>query len=85
MQKKNIINIIFWATIALFIPFFGNIYVDGWNWGVGDFAFAWIFFMLLGFTFSFTTHKITHPTQRIIAGVAVILFFTFMWVMLATG
>ncbi len=85
MQKKNITNIIYWSTGALIIPLLGSIFVDGWNWGLGDFVFAWIFFMLLGFTYSFTTHKITQPLYRTIAGVVVILFFTLVWVMLATG
>lgn len=85
MQKKNITNIIYWATGALVIPLLGKIFVDGWNWGFGDFIFAWVFFMLLGVTYSFITHKITQPLYRAVAGAAVVLFFTFVWVMLATG
>ncbi len=85
MQKSNIINSVYGATIALLIPFFANIFVNGWNWGIGDFIFAWIFFIILGLTYTYVTHMVTHRVGRVFAGIMVVLCFTFVWVMLATG
>lgn len=85
MQKQNITNIIFWATAALLIPFFGNIFVQGWNWSLGDFMFAWVFFAMLGLTYTYVIHKVTDRIWRVVAGVTVVFCFTFVWVMLATG
>lgn len=85
MQKQNIANIIFWATIALLIPFFGNMFVNGWNWGFGDFVFAWIFFVVFGLTYTFLTSKITQRVYKIVVGVVVVFCFALVWVMFATG
>jgi hypothetical protein len=85
MQKKNIINSITGATVALIVPMLGNKFVDGWNWSWHDFVFAWVFFVVLGLTYSFVTGKIVDRTRRIIAGIAVIGVFATVWVILATG
>ncbi len=85
MQKSNIINSVYGATIALFIPFIGNIFVNGWNWGLGDFIFAWVFFIVLGLTYTYVTHKIVHRIGKVVAGIVVVLCFAAVWVMLATG
>ncbi len=85
MKKKNIINVVRWSTAALVIPLLGKMTVEGWNWTWHDFLFAWVFFNVLGFSYSFVTHKITNPTHRMIAGIGVVLAFAAVWVMLATG
>lgn len=85
MQKKQVVRIITWSTAALVIPILGQLFVDGWNWGPGDFAFAWVFFNLLGLTYTFVTHKITHRGMRTMAGIIVIALFAFVWIRLATG
>lgn len=85
MQKQNITNIIFWATTALLIPLCGSIFVNGWNWGLGDFVFAWVFFVMLGLAYTYVTHKVTHRIGRMVAGVVVVLCFALVWVILATG
>lgn len=85
MQKKQIIRVVSWSTVALIIPILGQLFVDGWNWDAGDFAFAWVFFNLLGLTYVFVTNKITHRGGRIAAGVGVVIAFASVWVMFATG
>ena len=85
MQKQQITRVIKWSTVALIIPIIGQVFVDGWNWGRGDFVFAWVFFNLLGFTYTFVTNKITHRKGKIVSGIIVIAIFVFIWVMLATG
>jgi hypothetical protein len=85
MEKKNVINIVLCSTAALIIPLLGNTFVDGWNWNLGDFVFAWVFFNSLGLSYKFVTSKIANRTKRIVAGFAIIAVFVAVWVMLATG
>ncbi len=85
MKKEQKIKIIKWSTVALLVPILGQFFVEGWNWGPGDFVFAWVFFNLLGFTYVFVRNKISHPTIKILSGVGVILVFVSIWVLLATG
>lgn len=85
MQKKQIIKIVIRSTIALFIPILGQLFVNGWNWGLGEFVFAWIFFNILGLTYTFATNKITSRRGKIVVGALVIAAFAFVWVTLATG
>lgn len=79
------ISIVTWSTIALLVPIFGQLFIEGWNWGLGEFVFAWVFFNLLGFTTTFVTNKITHRGARVLVGTIVVAIFVFIWVMLATG
>lgn len=85
MQKKQVIRIITWSTVAIIIPIFGQLFVNGWNWGIGDFIFAWAFFNILGFIYIFVTNKVVNPTAKIVAGVIVTAIFVFIWIMLATS
>ncbi|MFA6050072.1 MAG: hypothetical protein WC761_02640 [Candidatus Paceibacterota bacterium] len=85
MKRKQVIKVVTWSTIALVVPVFGQLFVEGWNWGPGDFAFAWVFFNLLGITYTFVTDKIGSRGGKVVAGIIVVAIFTFVWVMLATG
>lgn len=85
MNKKQFRSILICSTVALSIPILGQLFVDGWNWGVGEFVFAWIFFIALGSTYTFVINKITHRVWKLIAGIVVVAFFAFVWGMLATG
>jgi predicted PurR-regulated permease PerM len=85
MKRKQVTKIITWSTAARIIPILGQLFVDGWNWGPGDFAFAWVFFNVLGLTTTFVTNKIASRRSKIAAGLIVVAFFASIWVMLATG
>lgn len=85
MKKEQIIRIVSWSTCALIIPILGQLFVHGWDWGLGDFAFAWVFFNLFGITYTFLTNKITHRKGKIVVGLGVIVVFVFVWAILATG
>jgi hypothetical protein len=84
-MSKQIARIITWSTAALIVPILGQLFVGGWNWGLGDFVFAWVFFVILGSTYAFVTSKITHRGGRIAAGILVVAVFAFVWIKLATG
>lgn len=85
MTKTQILKVIKWSTIALIVPILGQLFVDGWNWGVFDFLFAWVFFNLLGLSYTFVTDKVANRSLKIVAGILVVLIFAAVWVMLATG
>lgn len=85
MQKTQVTKIVIGSTVALIVPILGQLFVDGWNWGVGDFIFAWMFFNILGLTYTFVTSRVTHPVGRIVSGIIVVAIFSFIWIELATG
>jgi hypothetical protein len=85
MEKTQIKRIVSISTLALIIPLIGQLFVEGWNWGVMDFVFAWVFFNVLGFVYSFVTNSISNRAYRILAGVVVVAAFVLIWVVLATG
>lgn len=85
MNKKSILRIALISACMLAIPFFGNTYVDGWNWGLGDFAFAFAFFCVTGLALQFAQTKLTSRSLRIAASIAILLAMISIWVMLATG
>ncbi len=84
-MKKSILKIMLWSAVALIIPLLGNQFVEGWNWGVGDFIFAWVFFVVMSLAIRFATKQVSNPKYRIAVGIAVFLAFASVWVMLATG
>jgi len=85
MRNKQIIRIVACSTAALVVPILGQLFVDGWNWGLSDFIFAWVFFNILGLAFIFATDQITNPRGKIAAGILVVAVFAFIWIRLATG
>lgn len=85
MQKKQVRRVVVRSSIALIIPILGQLFVDGWNWGVGDFVFAWVFFNILGLAVTFAQNKIQSRAGKIIAGVVIALVFAAIWIILATG
>lgn len=85
MKRNQFIKILVRSTVALLIPVLGQVFVDGWNWGLGDFVFAWVFFNLLGITYTFFQNRISNKAWKIFAGLVVVGVFAFVWIRLATG
>lgn len=79
--KRILIN----TAIILLIPLFGEIFIDGWNWGLGGFVFATVFFIFTGLIYSFGVSRIRNKTGRITVGILIALVLASIWVMLATG
>ena len=84
MQKQQFKKIVIRSTLVLIIPLLGEVFVKGWNWGIEDFVFAWVFFTILGIAYTFVTGKV-QGKAKIVAGVVVIAAFAFIWIKLATG
>jgi hypothetical protein len=84
-MKKTILKIMFWSAVALIIPILGNQFVEGWNWSLGDFVFAWVFFVIMSLSIRFAIRRAANPKYKVLIGTAVFLVFLFIWVVLATG
>jgi hypothetical protein len=85
MTKKTILHIILGAAIPLFVPFIGMQVSSEWNWGPGDFVFAWLLFAGAGFAYKFVTAKAGNKAYRIGAGLAIGTALVITWVNLAVG
>lgn len=83
-MKRNITRIAIIVGIILLIPLFGNFFVEGWNWGVGDFIIMGILLFVTGLLIDLAARKINTPLHRILAIAAIVLGFLCIWVGLAT-
>ena len=72
MQKRNIIRIAGVVGAILLIPLFGNIFVDGWNWGVLDFIVMGTLLFVTGLALDLAVRKIHKPIYRVGACVAIV-------------
>ncbi|MEK6894198.1 MAG: hypothetical protein AABX10_01925 [Nanoarchaeota archaeon] len=89
MRKKDISSkikvILINTAIILLIPLFGNKFIDGWNWGFGEFIFAAVFFIGTGLIYSFGVSRVRNKKGRLALGIFIALALAFIWVVLATG
>lgn len=83
MQKKNLIRILIIVALILLIPLFGNVFVDGWNWGVFDFITVGALLFVTGLAIDFAVRKIVNRTYRIIAIILIVLALITLWTELA--
>lgn len=85
MNNLGLSKTMYWATVALIVPILGELFVDGWNWGVSEFIFAWVFFVVMGTSIKLAMRQISNPKLRVLVGILVFLLFAFIWGILATG
>ena len=84
-KLKKVKRILITTAIILIIPLFGEIFIDGWNWGPGGFVFAALYLIFAGLIYSFGISRIKNKVYRITAGILVALVLLAIWGMLATG
>lgn len=82
-MTSRIVRVTAVVGLILLIPLFGNIYVDGWNWGPLDFVMMGALLCVVGMTIDLAARKIVDPTQKILVIVGVILAFVALWVEMA--
>ncbi len=85
MQKKHILRILIIVGLLLLIPVYGNCFISGWNWGLEDFIFATVFFLIAGTALQLAWNKINDTTYKVSAVVVILILFTLLWVDLAVG
>jgi len=66
----------------LIIPLIGEFNVDGWNWGVGGFIFAYVIWSVTALSYVFLSNRFGY---NLVVGIILYGFLTLVWVILATG
>lgn len=80
MKRKDWLIVALGPIPVLLIPLLGNRYVEGWNWNLGSFVFAWV--ILAGATLVYrllATSLAANLTYRLAAGLAVLAGFLIFW------
>ena len=84
-KGKKIKRILITTAIILLIPLFGEIFIEGWNWGFGGFIFGACYLIFTGSIYSFGISRIRNKKVKWLVGILVALTLVFIWVSLATG
>jgi hypothetical protein len=85
MQKKHFVIVLVITLLILLIPVFGNIYVDGWNWGPMDFVFGFVMIFGTGLALVYAGKKVVNPFYKVMTLLGIIFAFLIIWGILATG
>lgn len=85
MQNKDILVVFLGATSLLLVPIIGMQTSDGWVWGLSDFIFAWVVFMITGLASAFLARQKGNLFYRAGVGLAVFAAFLLFWVNAAVG
>ena len=83
-MRKNIIRIAIIVVLILIIPLMGNLFIDGWNWKIGGFIFAFILLFGTGLAIDYASRKIKNPVYLSIVITSIILFLFLLWVEIVT-
>lgn len=83
MQRKDFIRIAVIVGAILLIPVFGNLFVEGWDWGVFDFVLMGALLYATGLAITFVTRKIADPMYRVLACGVILLILIVLWAELA--
>ncbi len=84
-MTKKITRLLLIVALILLIPLFGNYFVEGWNWTLGDFIFAAVMLFTAGLGFELAHKMIKSTVHRVIVILGIIMIFLFVWVELAVG
>lgn len=84
IQKDSIRIAVVVGSIVL-VTLFGDLFIEGWNWGVFDFVAMGVLLFCTGLAITFAVRKITHPTYRLIAVTGIVLALLAIWTELAVG
>jgi hypothetical protein len=84
-MKPNIARVALIVGLILLIPFFGNLYVEGWNWSPFDFVVMGTLLFVVGLAIDFTARKVTDPVNKVLAIGAIVLAFLALWTEMAVG
>lgn len=82
-MPKNSLRIFIIVLLILLIPFFGNIFVEGWDWGVFDFIFAGAILFVVGLSIDCVIRRVKKPFYKFLAVAAIVLVFIALWVEMA--
>lgn len=85
VSQKRILRIAIITALLLLIPFFGNMYVDGWNWSFSDFIFMGALIFGAGMAYELGSRKGGTTSYRVAVGLALFALFLLIWMNGAVG
>lgn len=80
MKTKTYMWIIVRTLILLLIPLYGNHFIEGWNWSLFDFVWAFVMIAGVQFLYAFISRKAKNSTYKLASGVALGTAFVLVWV-----
>ncbi|CAA7195673.1 hypothetical protein [Chryseobacterium potabilaquae] len=86
IKQKHKTNYIFGvAVILLVIAFFGNLFIEGWNWSFFDFLLAAILLFGVAFIINLVVKSKKSFMAKLITCTTILLIFLLIWIELAVG
>jgi hypothetical protein len=85
MPLTKIIRVLLVAAGLLIVPLTASFFVDGWNWGVGGYVFAWVMFASAGLGFTFLASMGDTMAYKVAVGLACATGFILLWINAAAG
>lgn len=84
-MEKILIRVLFIVGLILLVPLFGNFFISGWNWSVGDFVAMGILLFCLVFSIDLSVRTIQNRTKKVFVIITIISIFLLIWIELAVG
>jgi hypothetical protein len=76
---KTMLRVALVALGLLMVPLVASQMVDGWNWGVGGFVFAYVLFFGTGMAYAVIARKMGAWSYKVGVGVALVAGFALGW------
>ena len=76
---KTMLRVALVALGLLMVPLVASQIVDGWNWGVGGFVFAYVLFFGTGMAYAVIARKMGAWSYKVGVGVALVAGFALGW------
>jgi len=83
IMQKSFVRVAIGTGLILLIPFFGNLFIDGWNWSPFDFIVWGALVFGAGLTYELVAKRMSNKAYRFAVGLAVGTAFILTWVNLA--
>lgn len=82
---QSLIRVAVVVGLLLLIPVFGNHFITGWVWTLGDFIIMGALLFLTGLAIDYARRAIINPGYRALTIAAILALLFLIWVNLATG
>lgn len=82
-QNKRAILIAKVVGVILLVPLLGNLFSEGWSWGVADFVIMGTLLFGTGMAIDYAVRKVTSPTYRALAILGILAILFAIWIELA--
>lgn len=79
LPTKSIVRVAIVTALILLIPFFGNIFVDGWVWDWFDFVWAGAMIFCFGLVIDAAARKLPGLFWKVFAVFSIVVLFMAIW------